>query len=550
MKKCIICGKTLQDAEIICPQCGFKVETIYFLSDKHYTNWLKKIMEPYLRKQKLTSNNQLEEMHQMEEKQLQEKQRTQSQRDAEEAQQNHTVNRNGQLRETSGKTKKRWIPIACLLIAVAVIGGVAGIVSNRYQTASPSDNIDWTLSEDGESLTFTGSGNIESDETSQWTESKDEVKTIIIGEGISGIGEHAFVNFSSLENIILSKSVKSISNAGFQNCSNLKTVTIPGSVTNMDANAFVDCNHLESVYFCGNAPEISGSDTNNPSGIFSSTELAAYYPEDAAGWEDVIHKDDGGKTTWIAYDLNQHPHIYMPTYSWVSDRSSCIATFACVCGESPTKKVACEVSSKAVDSDTIIFTAACTYSKRHYEDIKTEKTSAMFSDVIQAAYYCDAVEWAVKEGITFGTDETHFSPNRTCTRAQVISFLWNFNGQPEPKPDESPFEDVTPSDWYYDAVMWAVQNDIALDTTGTSFAPDTQCTRAEAVVYLWNMNGRPTATMSNSFDDIKSSDWYYDAVMWALENEITYGITDTNFNPDQICTRSQVVSLLWNMEEN
>ena len=117
-----------------------------------------------------------------------------------------------------------------------------------------------------------------------------------------------------------------------------------------------------------------------------------------------------------------------------------------------------------------------------FAKIEVEPT---FDDVAEDAYYFDAVEWAVEEGITSGTSATTFSPNATCTRAQAVTFLWRAAGSPEPKSTEMPFEDVAADAYYYDAVLWAVENGITAGTSATTFSPNNDCTRAQIVTFLY-----------------------------------------------------------------
>ena len=248
-----------------------------------------------------------------------------------------------------------------------------------------------------------------------------------------------------------------------------------------------------------------------------------------------------------AHWKSNHTHTYTPTYTWSSDHLSCKATFACACGEGTTTKVTCKVTS-TVGSGIATFTATCTFNGQTYQDVQTVETSSKFTDVVKTAYYYNAVEWAVANKVTSGTTATTFSPNSTCTRAQVVAFLWNLNGKPEPKATNNPFTDMKSTDWCYKAVMWAVENKITSGTTATTFSPNAKCNRAQIVAFLWNMNGKPTVTATNNFTDVKSTDWCYKAIMWAVQNKITSGTSATTFSPNQVCTRAQVVTFLWNME--
>ena len=171
--------------------------------------------------------------------------------------------------------------------------------------------------------------------------------------------------------------------------------------------------------------------------------------------------------------------------------------------------------------------------------------TGVFVDVATGSYYEDAVDWAVGNGITQGTDDTHFSPDGICTRAQAVTFLWRAAGSPKPETRTMPFTDVPAGSYYYDAVLWAVENDITKGTSDTTFSPNMTCTRAQIVAFLWRSEKSPAAGTDNPFADVKSAAYYADAVLWAVKENITRGTTNTTFSPDADCTRSQIVTFLW-----
>lgn len=173
------------------------------------------------------------------------------------------------------------------------------------------------------------------------------------------------------------------------------------------------------------------------------------------------------------------------------------------------------------------------------------KPTNPFVDVAEGTYYYDPVLWAVANGITSGVDATHFDPNGTCTRAHAVTFLWRAAGQPEPKTTQMPFKDVKPGSYYEKAVLWAVENKITNGTSTTTFSPDENCTRAQIVTFLWRSEGEPYASDSNNpFTDI-ASDYYMDAVFWAVKEGITNGTTPTTFSPNDRCTRAQIVTFIY-----
>ena len=177
----------------------------------------------------------------------------------------------------------------------------------------------------------------------------------------------------------------------------------------------------------------------------------------------------------------------------------------------------------------------------------TEKPAAptvKFTDVSKDDWFYEPVMWAVSNNITAGVSENKFAPNQTCTRAQAVMFLWNQAGKPVVS-RKNTFKDVKRSDWYYNAVQWAVSEGITNGTSKTTFSPSKTCNRAEIVTFLWNQAGKPSVSASNPFKDVKSSDWYYKAVQWAVKKGVTSGTSKTTFSPTKACTRAQIVTFMY-----
>ena len=168
-----------------------------------------------------------------------------------------------------------------------------------------------------------------------------------------------------------------------------------------------------------------------------------------------------------------------------------------------------------------------------------------FIDVPAGSYYEDAVVWAVEKGITSGTSAVTFDPNGNCTRAQAVTFLWRAAGSPAPKTKVMPFTDVPSGSYYYDAVLWAMEQGITKGTSDTAFSPNASCTRAQIVTFLWRANGSPVVSGNSAFTDVAADAYYAAAVTWAEKNGVTGGIGGGLFGSNNNCTRAQIVTFLY-----
>ena len=171
-----------------------------------------------------------------------------------------------------------------------------------------------------------------------------------------------------------------------------------------------------------------------------------------------------------------------------------------------------------------------------------------FTDVAESDFFYEPVMWAVEKGITNGMTETAFGPYELCNRAHIVTFLWRANGSPKATAVVNPFMDVKEGDFYYDAVLWALENGITNGVAEYFFGATEPCTRAQAVSFLWRANGKPAYEVENPFTDVEEGTFYYDAALWALANGITTGATETTFNPDGQCTRAEIVTFLFRAE--
>lgn len=206
-----------------------------------------------------------------------------------------------------------------------------------------------------------------------------------------------------------------------------------------------------------------------------------------------------------------------------------------------------------------------TYDSFYFFQCDRSANDSPFVDVKDGSkYYFVPTVWAYETGRTSGTDATHFSPSKTCSRAEMITFLWNAAGKPEPVSSTMPFVDVSAEKYYYKAVLWAYENDITAGIDATHFGPKNACTRSQAVALLYRTYGEwdiyvntvidnyqqiDWKSKPSPFTDVTSGSWYYDAVRWAYYNDITSGVGNKKFDPNGICTRGQMITFFFNISQ-
>ena len=375
----------------------------------------------------------------------------------------------------------------------------------------------------------------------------------------------------------------------FHECSELITVQIPETIQKIENYAFSYCMSLEKIIFHGNAPEMSSAALSNFSGIVQ-------YPAENKTWTEDIMADYSGSPTWMGVCMGV-PHMFsewdeiteatctnsgevrrycynceyaeyviidMLGHSFTDYVSDNNAT----CTQDGTKTAFCD---RCDATDTL--TDAGSAHGHEFTDwtvIKepTETTEGLesryclhcgieetrtvaclenpFADVPSGSFYYKPVMWAVDNGVTNGTSATTFGPNDQCMRAHVVTFLWRAVGCPEPTQTDNPFVDVKESDFYYKAVMWALENGITSGMDVTHFGPTSYCNRAQVVTFLYRTLSSPEIESSNNpFADVEAGSFYERPVLWAVENGITNGLSATTFGPNAICNRAQIVTFLY-----
>lgn len=178
------------------------------------------------------------------------------------------------------------------------------------------------------------------------------------------------------------------------------------------------------------------------------------------------------------------------------------------------------------------------------------KLTNPFLDISKNAYYYEPVLWAVYRGITTGLDESHFGPDAVCNRAQLVTFLWRAAGKPEPRSRENPFVDVPDGCFYEQAVLWAYENGITTGTDGTHFSPEALCNRAQVVTFLHRSRGCPEPEVIYAFPDVPPGSYFREAVLWAAQRGITNGMDGGLFRPELSCSRAQIVTFLYRDAKN
>ena len=379
-----------------------------------------------------------------------------------------------------------------------------GYFKERPATSgSFGDGLEWTLTES--TLTISGQGAMGPNSTSgdiPWDELRDEIQTVTLEEGVADICSFAFTDFTELTHI-----------------------TIPASVEYIEGWAFDNCPKLTEITFAGSAPAL-GIESTAFWGITANVTV----PANDRSWTDAVTGNYCGSLTWNhswSYTTSAEPSCTEDGYS----------LYTCICGNTARDEITPTLGHDYTDG-------ICTICGDRDTDHKQPITNP-FKDVREADWFFAPVLWAVENNVTGGTSPNTFSPNQSCTRAQVVTFLWAANGKPEPASMNNPFTDVSSSDWYCKAVIWAVEQGITGGISPTEFGPEQTCTRAQIVTFLYAAAGKPNVDASSSFIDVADTDWYAKPVIWAAEHDVTGGIGDGMFGPLNTCTRAQVVTFLY-----
>ena len=384
--------------------------------------------------------------------------------------------------------------------------------------------------------------------------------SVTIPDSVTTIGERAFFRCTSLTSVTIGSGVTTIGEYAFESCSSLTSVTIGSGVTTIGYAAFGSCSSLTSVTIPNSVTTIGEWAFESCRSLTSVTigngvtTIGYSAFNDCSSLTDVYY--GGSEKQWNEISIKSgNDYLTNATIHYSgTDEHEHIYTFAVTeptCTEQGYTTHTCSCGDSYIDSYVNALghdykDGVCTRCGAKDPDYKPPVKENPFVDVKEKDYFYQPVLWAVENGITNGTSKTTFSPNATCTREQAVTFLWRAMGSPEVSGVKNPFVDVKPSDYYYKAVLWAVKNGITQGIDATHFGPNNTVTRGQTVTFMWRAAGSPQVSgVKNPFVDVKSSDYYCKAVLWAVESGITNGMSATTFGPNSGCTREQIVTFLY-----
>jgi hypothetical protein len=525
---------------------------------------------------------------------------------------------------------KRYLALALALVLTFTLLPVSAMAYEIVDQGQCSPSLVWELDDAG-TLDVEGTGTVTQSLGDLWDANL--VRSVVLSEGVTGIDNYAYATRSTLYHISLPDSLTEIGSGAFRNCTSLTSITIPDGVSTIGDSAFAGCSALTEITLPSGLTEVPNSSfwyctklaqVTLPSGLtsigtaaFGHTALTSisipdsvtsiggsafmdctnltevvipngvtaiheYTFSDCTSLTSVVIPDSVTEIELSAFfgcsslssvvipasvtEIGTHAFGYTKgTYGLTLLRNLTIYGYAGTAAQTYAKEnhipfiaLDDDSASTTVDESYYLSEAVTTYQHNLNDgsdldsdmDVDGPNTTsaysaAAFSDVDSSEYYAEPVQWAVDNGITTGTSSTTFSPESACTRGQIVTFLWRANGSPTPVTTVNPFTDVSSSDYDYSAVLWAYENGITTGTSDTTFGPDISCTRGQAVTFLWRTKGEPTSLVVPAFADVDAEGYYSNAVAWAVEQGITTGTSETTFSPDGRCTRGQIVTFLW-----
>ncbi len=362
--------------------------------------------------------------------------------------------------------------------------------------------------------------------------------SITIPESVTSIGRQAFSYCYNLQNITLPSKIKTIDYFVFTHCSSLDRIVIPASVVSISGYAFAYCMGLKTIVFQGDVPNIS-------SDAFIRVTADAYYPKDADWWEDDL-LDYGGKLTWHPYSTEHQEFklnkssLNLPCGKSETLKASGNATVLWFSKDSSVATVngSGKVTGKKVGKTEIF---ASSFDGSYQVSCKVR---VLFKDVTDSSlFYFEPIYTLFDKGVIGGYDDGTFRPTGNCNRAAVVTFLWKLAGRPEPG-KMATFKDMTTNEDFNKAISWAAEEGITSGWSDNTFRPWNTCNRAAIVTFLWRYAGEPEPKQMATFKDMTGNADFDKAISWAAENGITTGYDGNLFKPWNTCNRLAVASFL------
>ena len=457
--------------------------------------------------------------------------------------------------------KKHLIVFALMIIVVCVfLSGNIFAEDTVCETRTVSGQWTYTVSNGAATLTaYSG------------TATSVSIPNYIDGYKVTGLGNGLFQGNESITKVSFPDTLQSIGSSAFRNCTALTSITLPVNLTSIGTDAFINCTALSSItvnseelslnyYVTGSGNTFLNAGKKAPNGITLTfgdkvTKIPAYmfgYGENDYARIKTVKMGSAIKTIGnnAFQNCSDLTSVFLPvkTENIASNAFSGCKKLVKIFLLNRNCSISNNQSTLGVCGTTVVYgfanSAAQTYAQKYgYTFVPLTR----FSDVKESAYYFNAVTWAVANGITSGTGNGKFNPKGTCTREQIVTFLYAACGKPGHHMTSNPFSDVKSGKYYYNAVMWAVENGITGGVGGGKFGVGQGCTREQAVTFLWKAVGCPKPSMTTCpFTDVKSNKYYYKAVLWAFENGIASGVSSNKFGVGKTCTRAQIVTFLFN----